>query len=147
NNIYVTTAPTSPEDAFDPPQDKTSEEEIFALLRSDLDFAIANLEYKTTQFGRWTKGGARHLRAKVAMWEEDWAEAASQADSIITSGNHSLVGSTAQVFAGDLNHSETLFALNFQRETIGGGDFHIMSWNIVSNYSLAPGMLPSVENG
>src|SRR5690606_15894101 len=147
NNIYVNTAPTSPENAFDIPQDKSSEEEIFSLLRADLDFAIANLEYQSPQIGRWTKGGARHLRAKVAMWEKDWEEAASQADSLINNSNHSLVGSTAEVFAGDLNHSETLFALNFQRETIGGGEPHIMSWNVVANYSLAPGLLPSIENG
>jgi hypothetical protein len=147
NNIFVNTAPTSPENAFDVPQDRSSEEEIFSLLREDLDFAIANLEYQSPQFGRWTKGGARHLRAMVALWEEDWAEAASQADSVITSGFHSLVGTTAEVFLGDLNHSETLFALNFQRETIGGGSPHIMSWNAVANYPLAPGLLPSLENG
>ncbi len=147
NNIYVTTEITSPENAFDMPQDKTSEEEIFALLRSDLDFAIANLEYQNPTLGRWTKGGARHLRAKVAMWEEDWEEAATQADSLINNSGHSLVGSTAEVFAGDLNHSETLFAVNFERETIGGGNPHIMSWNVVSNYSLAPGLVPSIENG
>src|SRR5690606_8532132 len=45
NNIYITTEPTTPQNAFDVPQDKSSEEEIFSLLRSDLDFAIAHLEY------------------------------------------------------------------------------------------------------
>src|SRR5690606_35039082 len=74
NNIFITTEPTTPENAFDVPQDKSSVEEIFALLRSDLDFAIANLDYSTAQFGRWGQGAARHLRAKVAMWEEDWDE-------------------------------------------------------------------------
>ncbi len=147
NNIIVNTNPTTPENAFDAPQDKSSEEEIFSLLRNDLDFAITNLDYETPEFGRWTKGGARHLRAMVALWEEDYEEAASQADSIITSGSHSLVGSTDEVFAGDLNHSETLFALNFERETIGGGSPQILSWNIVANYALAPGLVPSLENG
>ncbi len=147
NNIFVNTDPTSPENAFDIPQDKTSEEEIFNLLREDLDFAIANLDYETSEFGRWTQGGVRHLRAMIALWEEDYEEAASQVDSLIVSGSHSLVGTTAEVFAGDLNHSETLFALNFLRETIGGGSPHIMSWNIVSSYAEAPGVLPSIENG
>src|SRR5690606_22330651 len=32
NNIFVNTAPTSPENAFDIPQEKSSEEEIFSLL-------------------------------------------------------------------------------------------------------------------
>lgn len=147
NNIYVTTEPTTPENAFAVPQDKSSTEEIFALLKSDLDFAINNLEYSASQFGRWNQGAARHLRAKVAMWEGDWAEAATQADAVIESGNYSLVPSTKDVFAGDLDHSETLFASLFARETIGGGGEHILNWNIVSESAAAPGMIHSVENG
>lgn len=147
NNIFVSTTPTTPENAFDVPQDKSSKEEIFALLRSDLDFAISNLDFTTDQFGRWTQGAARHLRAKVAMWEEDWTEAAAQTDSLIQSGNYSLVPSTKEVFAGELDHSETLFAVNFENETIGGGNYHIMNWNVVSSYAEAPGLVQSVANG
>ena len=147
NNIFVTTTPTTPENAFDVPQDKSSVEEIFSLIKSDLDFAIANMDYTTDQFGRWTQGSARHIRAKVAMWEGDWAEAAAQADAIIESGNYSLVPSTKDVFAGELDHSETLFAVNFENETIGGGSYHIMNWNVVSSYAEAPGLVQSVENG
>lgn len=147
NNIFVTTVPTTAENVFDVPQDKSSKEEIFALLKSDLDFAIENLEYTTPQFGRFTKGAARHIRAKVAMWEEDWTEAAIQADAVIESGNHSLVPTTREVFTGDLTHSETLFASIFARETIGGGGEHILNWNIVSESASAPGIVQSVENG
>jgi len=147
NNVFISTEPTTPENAFDVPSDKSSVEEIFTLLKSDLDFAIQNLDYTTDQFGRWHKGAARHVRAKVAMWEEDWEEAAAQADSVIMSGFYSLVPSTAEVFAGELDHSETLFAVNFENETIGGGGFHIMNWNIVSAYAEAPGLVQSIENG
>jgi len=147
NNIFVTTEPTTPENAFDVPQDKSSKEEVFALIISDLDFAIENLEYTTSQFGRFTQGAARHIRAKVAMWEGDWTTAAAQTDAVIESGNHSLVATTKQVFAGDLNHSETLFASLFARETIGGGGEHIMNWNVVSQAASAPGIVHSLENG
>lgn len=146
NNIYVTTEPTTPDNAFNKPQDRSSKEEIFSLLKSDLDFAIEHLNYTPEQFGRWSEGAARHVRAKVALWEEDYAEAAAQADAVINSGNHSLT-TTEQVFAGDLNHSETLFAINFEFQTIGGGGPHIMNWNVVSSYADAPGMVQSVENG
>lgn len=147
NNIYVTTEPTTPENAFDVPQNKSSEEEIFSLLRADLDFAIDNLVYNPVQFGRWSQGAARHLRAKVAMWEDDWGEAAAQTDAIINSGNHSLTPTTAEVFAGELDHTETLFALNFENETIGGGGQHFINWNVVSSYADAPGLIQSIENG
>ncbi|MFA9391164.1 MAG: RagB/SusD family nutrient uptake outer membrane protein [Prolixibacteraceae bacterium] len=147
NNIFVTIEPTTPENAFDAPQDKSSKEEIFTLLKSDLDFAIEHLEYTTPQFGRFTQGAARHIRAKVAMWEGDWAEAAAQADALIQSGNHKLVANTKDVFKGDLDHSETLFASLFAKETIGGGSEHILNWNLVSEYSAAPGLIHSVANG
>ncbi len=147
NNIFVTTEPTTPENAFDVPQTKSSEEEIFSLLKSDLDFAINNLDYTTEQFGRWAQGAARHLRAKVAMWENDWPEAISQTEAIITSGQHNLTATTKEVFAGELDHSETLFAINFEKETIGGGGHHIMSWNMISSYADAPGLVQSTENG
>lgn len=147
NNIFVTTEPTNPQNAFDVPQDKSSVEEIFSLLRSDLDFAIEHLGYNPAQFGRWSQGSARHLRAMVALWERDWAGAAAQADALITSGNHSLTPTTQEVFAGDLNHSETLFAVNFAFQTIGGGSPHILNWNMVSSYADAPGLIQSVENG
>lgn len=147
NNIFITTEPTTPENAFDVPQDKSSVEEIFSLLKDDLDFAIENLGYSPNEFGRWGQGAARHLRAKVAMWENDWDEAARQTDAVIESGSHSLVPSTAEVFADDLNHPETLFAINFERETIGGGKAHIISWNMISAYFDAPGLVQSIENG
>lgn len=147
NNIFVSTEPTTPENAFDVPSDKTSVDEIFSLLKSDLDFAINSLDYFTPQFGRWNQGAARHLRAKVAMWEGDYTEAAAQVDSVIMDGTYSLVPTTKEVFAGDLNHSETLFAVNFENEAIGGGSFHILNWNVVSSYAEAPGMTQSVENG
>ncbi|HSI69441.1 MAG TPA: RagB/SusD family nutrient uptake outer membrane protein [Gillisia sp.] len=146
NNIFITTEPTTPENAFDVPQDASSEEEIFTLLRSDLDFAIEHLSYNPEQFGRWSQGAARHVRAMVALWEEDYIEAAAQADAVINSGAHSLVP-THQVFAGDLNHSETLFAVNFEFQTIGGGSPHILNWNMVSSYADAPGLVHSVDNG
>lgn len=147
NNIFVNTNPTTPQNAFDLPQNKSSEEEVFTLLRADLDFAIENLSYNPEQFGRWSQGSARHLRAMVAMWENDWTEAAAQTDAIIQSGNHSLTATTQEVFAGDLNHPETLFAVNFEFQTIGGGAPHIMNWNMVSSYAEAPGLVQSVENG
>ncbi|MFT6934081.1 MAG: hypothetical protein ACJAUQ_000464 [Maribacter sp.] len=147
NNIFINTNPTTPQNAFDLPQNKSSEEEVFTLLRADLDFAIENLSYNPDQFGRWGQGSARHLRAMVAMWENDWTEAAAQTDAIIQSGNHSLTATTQEVFEGNLNHPETLFAVNFEFQTIGGGAPHIMNWNMVSSYADAPGLVQSVENG
>ncbi|MCP9236111.1 RagB/SusD family nutrient uptake outer membrane protein [Lewinella sp. JB7] len=147
NNIFITTEPTSPENAFDVPQDKSSPEEIFALINADLDFAIENLDWTTPQFGRWTQASARHLKAKVAMWQGNWAEAITQSEAVINNGSYNLLSNTGEVFAGDLNHSETLFAIQFEDGVIGGGTRNQIHFNLVANYLEIPGVVRSSENG
>ena len=147
NNIFVKTEPTTPENAYDKPADRSSEEEIFALLKSDLDFAITNLEMTTPEFGRWTQAAARHLRAKVAVWQNDWAEAAAQTDVVISDGSYSLEPNTEDVFAGTLSTNETLFAVQRQNETVGGGARNFMNWKFVPQYHIASGVVKDQRNG
>jgi hypothetical protein len=147
NNIFVKTEPANPENAYDKPADKSSEEEVFALLKSDLDFAISNLEMTTPEFGRWTQAAARHLRAKVALWQEDWAEAANQADAVINDGNYSLEPNTKDVFAGNLSKTETLFAVQRKNETVGGGARNFMNWKLVPQYHKVAGVKKDQKNG
>lgn len=145
-NIYIKTDATTPETAFDRPSEISTPEEIFTLIREDLKYASDNLAYTDVQFGRWTKGAVDHLRAKVEMWDNKYAAAAEIVDSIIDDGPYALV-TAEEVFAGELTHSETLFAVNFEKSTIGGGAWHQMNWQTVSHYSAAPGLKQSVENG
>lgn len=145
-NIYIKTDPTTPETAFDRPNDKSSKDEIFSLIREDLNFASQNLNYTDTQFGRWTKGAVDHVRAKVEMWDENYLQAAQIVDDIVNNGPYSLVN-VENVFEGEINHSETLFAINFEKNAIGGGAWHQLNWQTVSHYSAVPGLKQSVENG
>ena len=67
-------------------------------------------------------------------------------DDIVENGPYNLV-TTEEVFAGELNHSETLFAVNFEKSAVGGGAWHQMNWQTVSHYSAVPGLKQSIENG
>ncbi|CAH8293786.1 putative outer membrane starch-binding protein [Mariniflexile fucanivorans] len=147
NNIFITTTPTTPENAFDKPDNKASETEIFNLLNNDLDDAIANLDWTTTQFGRWTKASAHHLKAKVAMWEEKPDVAAFHCDEVINNPNYGLLTSTGAVFDGDLNHKESLFVVQFKDEAIGGGSKNLMNFHLLPRYNDLPGLKLSIENG
>ena len=145
-NIYVKTEPTTPETAFDRPAEKSSKEDIFKLIKEDLQYASENLGYTSEHFGRWNKGAVDHIRAKVELWLENYSEAASIVDGIINNGPYALVN-VNKVFEGELNHSETLFAINFEKNTIGGGAWHQMNWQTVAHYSAVPGIVQSLENG
>jgi starch-binding outer membrane protein, SusD/RagB family len=145
-NIYVTTVPTTPQNSSVIIQSKTPKEEIFALIKEDLAFAIANLPLKPNQPGRITNGVARHVRAEVALWEEDWAEAKIQAEAVLNSGAHALVSSTGQVFAGDMNHTEALWTLQWKAQV--NGSAHRLNFNLMPNYAeLIPGSKYTIEQG
>lgn len=149
NNIFVTTEPTTPENAFNRPEDKSSVEEIFKLLREDLTYAIDNLDWTTNEPGRWTQASARHLKAKVAMWENDLVEAANQTDKIIENGNYNLVSETKKVFLDDMNHEENLFSIQYKDNAIGGSGTNLMNFSLVPGYvdKKIPGVKYSIENG
>ena len=146
NNIYVTTTSVTLENAYDVVQDKSSKEEIFELLYSDLDFAITNLDWNV-DFGRVSKGTAKHIKAKVAMWKGDWDEAKTQAISTINDGPHSLVSSTAEVFKGNRNNSEQLLVIQAQDNVLGGGGTTMMNANYVTQYFQIPGIKGDVTQG
>jgi starch-binding outer membrane protein, SusD/RagB family len=135
NNIYVTTESVTVENAFDVVQDKSSKEEIFALLNSDLGFAIEHLDWNVT-FGRVSKGTAKHVKAKVAMWEGNWNEAKAQALDVIENPQspHALVATTADVFKGDRNHSEQLFVIQALDDVLGGGGANMVNAHYTAQY-------------
>ncbi len=150
NNIYVTTETVTVDNAFDVVNDRSTDEEIFELINSDLNYAIDHLSWTDT-FGRVTKGTAKHVRAKVAMWQGDWAEAKAQAISVIEDPDspHKLVPTTADVFKGDRNHSESLFVVQSKEGLLGGGDQTFMNANYITQYFQIPGRVaaPTVEQG
>ena len=145
-NIYLKTDPTTPDTAFERPDKPSSQDEIFQLIRNDLDLASKYLSYQSPNFGRWNLGAVKHIQAKVEMWENNYSEAIKFVDDIINNSPHSLVD-VDHVFSGELDHSETLFSIQFERQTIGGGAWHQMNWQTVSHYSAVPGFKQSIDNG
>ena len=81
------------------------------------------------------------------MWQQDWATAATHTEAIITNDNYGLVASTQEVFEGDLNHDETLWAVVYADGEIGGGNRNQIHFNLVARYDRIPGAQFSLENG
>ncbi len=126
NGILIDTIPTTPENINDPVEYKVaSDADVWKLINGDLDYAVANLDYKVLP-GRYGQGVARHIRGKAAMWQKDYAGAAAQFEAIITEGTHGLV-TLAEVWGQNANHKESLlsyqkdFLLGPSNELAGGG--------------------------
>ncbi len=97
---------------------RTPRADIIALIKTDLDFAINNLEssYSGFDVGRATIGAATTLKLKVALLENDWSTAATVAEQIMRMG-YELLPNYADVFTPENeNSSEVIFDIQ------NGGD-------------------------
>ncbi|SMO40646.1 Starch-binding associating with outer membrane [Saccharicrinis carchari] len=148
NNIYVSTESVTVDNAFDLILDKSSDEEILALINSDLDFAIEHLNWDVT-FGRVSKGTAKHVKAQLALWEGDWLEAKTQALSVIEDPDspHGLLPNTADVFKGERNHAEQLFVVQAKDNVLGGGNTSMLNANYITQYFHIKGIEGDVSQG
>ncbi|HLU92579.1 MAG TPA: RagB/SusD family nutrient uptake outer membrane protein [Membranihabitans sp.] len=146
-NIFISTEPTTPDNAFERVQNSSTEEEIFALINADLSFSSEHLDWVAAQPGRVTQATARHLKAKVAMWEENWPEAAAQAEMVINSGDYNLLSDINRVFNSDGNHEESLWTIQFAEGVAGGGSRTMVNWNHIPNYAKVPGAKYSAQQG
>lgn len=120
DNILLDTIATTPSNFEDPQAYKPAvKEDILGLIKFDLDYAIANLSYVAIP-GKINQGLARHLRAQVAAWENDWATAAAQCEHIIVNGGYTLEP-IEKVFGADVNHKEAIYTIQLD-QVLGGQD-------------------------
>lgn len=127
---------------------RASESDIYSLIISDLDDAIASVDEDPEQYGRISKDAARHLKAKVLLTRayksfaggNDFSEAAALAETVIS--NHPLESSFAGLHDIDNQRNpEVIFALLFgldaQMRGEEGNNRHKL---FRFSYDLYPGM-------
>jgi len=88
---------------------------VIAQVISDLDFAIANLPDKAYTDGHPVKGSALALKARVLLYQGQWADAATLANQVIQSGIFSLSSNYRTMFlaTGQTNNPEIIFSSVF----------------------------------
>lgn len=125
---------------------RTSETEIYVLIKQDLDDAIANLprksEYALADLGRATKGAAQALKARVLMQETgyqynsvlaakgvtvnvaaNWDEIYTLTNAIETSGEYDLASNYATLFEQEgENNVESVFEVQYETTNLEWGE-------------------------
>ncbi|MBS1575170.1 MAG: RagB/SusD family nutrient uptake outer membrane protein [Bacteroidetes bacterium] len=95
---------------------QSTKEEVLAFIHEDLDKAIANLPDETYS-GHAVKASAQALKAKVFLFQQKWAEAASLANEIINGGKFSIYqGGYANLFVNaaiQQNNPEIIFSTKY----------------------------------
>ncbi|MBO5187889.1 MAG: RagB/SusD family nutrient uptake outer membrane protein [Alistipes sp.] len=108
-----------------------STEDIFTVIRGDLDDAVEALDWAQpegaagTEHGRVTKGTAMHVRAQVAMWDKDWDTAITLCEEVIgATAFHKLEDKPEDAFlkSADLRSKEFLWTYQFSLNPGGGGN-------------------------
>lgn len=99
-----------------------SAEQVYALIESDLTFAVNNLDYSAPQIGRATKGSAQALLGKAYLYQDKFAQAAGVLDDLIIDGPYALALNYADIFelSGE-NGVESVFEVQYT--DVEGGSF------------------------
>lgn len=148
--LYLNAESTSVDNAFGRTFRAASKDEVFSQIKSDLDEAIKYLDWsrpgagtEKEEAGRLTKAVAKHIRAQVALWEEDWERAATECEEIFANGTYKMADKTLTVFTGaDYNNPEVLYAFQFSNQPGGGNS---VSDGVVSGHRLALIVTPAYK--
>jgi hypothetical protein len=99
-----------------------SAEQVYALIESDLTFAVNNLDYSAPQIGRATKGSAQALLGKAYLYQDKFVQAAGVLDDLINDGPYALALNYSDIFelSGE-NGVESVFEVQYT--DVEGGSF------------------------
>lgn len=102
---------TNPSDFFG--QGRTAAATVYSQVEADLNAAIAALPTGKVS-GRPAKGAAQALLADVQMTQGNYSGAASNLNTVISSGEYSLMPTTAEIFGvANEGNAEIVFEVQF----------------------------------
>jgi hypothetical protein len=145
---------------------RASEADVYKAIISDLETAIPDLDAKirSSDYGRATKAAAEHLLARVyltkatssAKASDDYAKAATLAQSVINNYGFKLLPDFASVFAqgaGEIN-DEVIFAVQYTSDPLtnvnsantNNGEGNKLHLYFGMQYDVQPGMKRDIAN-
>lgn len=131
---------------------RETKENVVKQIIADLDEAASLLPATQSEIGKATKGAAKALKARVLLYNENWAEAAATAKETMSMG-YSLFPNYRDLFReANENNSEVIFdvqykspeqgnyvALYLASYSIGGWSSIVPMRNLVDDYEMTDG--------
>ena len=116
---------------------RSSSAQVYALIESDLTYAVNNLEYTAPQVGRVTKGAAEALLGKAYLYQNKFTEAATVLDNVINNGPYDLALDYATIFeSGGENNVESVFEVQYtDAEGAGFGCLQCSEGNVAVGFN------------
>lgn len=132
------------------PRKRSTVAETYKLISDDLDYAIAHCEQQPADHYHMSSVFAKALKAKMYMAQDNYAEAASLAEEVISeaeAAGYGLESDYAKIFDEQFNSQEMLFA----PYTANPSELMDSNWYMFSPGSLltkvADDMVPDVDTG
>ena len=127
---------------------RTSVEEIFAVILEDLAFAAAHLPVRQDNWGRATREAARHMLAKVHLVLGNWEEAETHARAVIDSGTHSLLPDFHDLWDHDNEqNAEVIWSVQYTQDLAANGSGNWGHLGFLARYDQVTGMVRDLHNG
>ncbi|WP_114748490.1 RagB/SusD family nutrient uptake outer membrane protein [Pleomorphovibrio marinus] len=140
---------------------RTPEEQFYAQIFEDLQFAIDNLQESSSDYGRAIKPAAEAFLARMHLTRGNYAEASQLAKRIIDSYNYALEPTYEALWdINNIQNQEAVWIVNFTADLIfnreleapggdilirdGGNNSHLF---FLMTYDQLPGMIRDIENG
>ena len=131
--------------------------DVYAAIVADLTAALPDLPATTPDYGRATKGACEHLLARVYLTKatseaaapNDYAQAATYAQNVISNYSYKLLPDFASVFAqgaGEMN-DEVIFATQYTSDPTTNGPGNELHLFFLMEYDVQAGMKRDVTNG
>ena len=118
----ITEEITNVNEAFN--HERASVDDIYTQIIKDLEYASTTLplSYNATNIGRATRGAAQTLLAKVYLTRNEWQQALSMLNLVITGEQYELLENFADVFSvSNKNNKESIFEVQFDKVKEGQG--------------------------
>jgi starch-binding outer membrane protein, SusD/RagB family len=142
---------------------RSPEADVWKQVIADLTFAEANLpenhnfiranQASATQRlqskARFTKGMAKLMLARIAMWNKDWNKAASLCDDVMKNGQFTLNANYTTTFvnipAGAQNASESILEVQSVNQGFISGGVFTWEFYTTGRTQLPPGLISNYE--
>jgi len=93
---------------------RTSEEEVYAAIIADLEYAMEHLPMEQVQYGRPTHDAATNHLAKVYLTMGNWEKASDLAIQVIEGGKYQLLDNYADIFDPfNQRHEEVIWSVQW----------------------------------
>lgn len=126
-----------PSDIDDLKRPRSSEEEVYNFIASDLAFALENLPDVAYKSGHAVKASAQALLTRIAIFQGRWDDVIKYSSAIISSGKYALADDLESPFIkskGQASSPEILFSTKFietrdgRQSNDGGQEVEFFRW-------------------